>query len=90
MVFKRPIALSQQYRPLTMRPNLRTLVGSIFLVLLTLLYAWLTVAIASARLAEASGLTHLIFFATTGLFWILPAMWIVWWMYRPRRNDPKD
>ncbi|WP_114389277.1 DUF2842 domain-containing protein [Notoacmeibacter marinus] len=70
-----------------MRPNLRTLVGSILLVLLTLFYAWLTVAVASARLAESSGLTHLIFFATTGLFWILPAMWLVRWMYRPRENN---
>ncbi|MCP1198439.1 DUF2842 domain-containing protein [Notoacmeibacter sp. MSK16QG-6] len=70
-----------------MRPNLRTLIGSILLIVLTLFYAWLTVAVATARLAESSGLTHLIFFATTGLFWLAPAMLLVRWMYRPRKDN---
>ena len=72
-----------------MRPNFRTLVGSVLLIVLTLVYAWLAVAIATARLADASGLAHLIFFATSGLLWILPAMWLVRWMYKPRPTDAK-
>ncbi len=72
-----------------MRPSLRSLVGSLLLIVLTLVYAWLTVAVATARLAESGGLAHLAFFATTGLFWILPAMWLVRWMYRPRDPNRK-
>lgn len=84
MVFKRRITAHPNWLSASMRPRLRTLIGSLLLVLLTLVYAWLAVAVATARLSDAGGLTHLIFFATTGLLWILPAMWLVRWMYRPR------
>jgi uncharacterized membrane protein YqjE len=69
-----------------MNPRLKTFIGSILLVALMGLYALVAVTVASYRLADASGLTHLIFFALTGLLWIIPAMGLVSWMLRDGRK----
>lgn len=69
-----------------MNPRLKTFIGSILLVALMGIYALVAVTIASARLAESSGLVHLAFFGITGLLWIIPAMGLVSWMLRDRRK----
>ena len=69
-----------------MNPRIKTLIGSIILVAMMGLYALIAVTVASARLAESSGLVHLAFFAVTGLLWIVPAMGLVSWMMRDNRK----
>jgi uncharacterized membrane protein YhaH (DUF805 family) len=69
-----------------MNQSLRTFIGSILLVLMMGLYALIAVTIASAKLSQSSGLVHLLFFAVTGLLWILPAMGLVSWMLRDKRK----
>ncbi|MGL4488398.1 MAG: DUF2842 domain-containing protein [Rhizobiaceae bacterium] len=72
-----------------MNPRLKTFIGSILLVAMMAIYALVAITVASARLAESSGLVHLAFFAITGLLWILPAMGLVSWMLRDRRGKSK-
>lgn len=69
-----------------MNPRLKTFIGSILLVALMGIYALVAVTVASARLAESSGLVHLAFFGITGLLWIIPAMALVSWMLRDKRR----
>ena len=69
-----------------MNPRLKTFIGSILLVALMGIYALVAVTVASARLAESSGLVHLAFFGITGILWIIPAMGLVSWMLRDRRK----
>jgi hypothetical protein len=70
-----------------MSPSLKTFIGSVLLVALMGLYALIAVTVASARLAESSGLAQLAFFAVTGLLWIVPAMGLVSWMLRDNRKQ---
>ena len=69
-----------------MNPRIKTLIGSVILVAMMALYALIAVTVASARLAESSGLVHLAFFAVTGLLWIVPAMGLVSWMMKDNRK----
>lgn len=69
-----------------MNPRVKTLIGSFILVAMMAFYALIAVTVASARLAESSGLVHLAFFAVTGLLWIVPAMGLVSWMMRDNRK----
>ena len=69
-----------------MNPRLKTFIGSILLVALMGIYALVAVTIASARLAESSGLVHLAFFGITCILWIIPAMGLVSWILRDRRK----
>lgn len=63
--------------------RLRKLIGMIALVLLVIVYAFIVLSVASARLEAAPWWSHLIFFAVSGLLWVLPAMAIIKWMERP-------
>ncbi|MGU3576760.1 DUF2842 domain-containing protein [Brucellaceae bacterium C25G] len=67
--------------------RLKKLIGTFLLVSLVIIYALLATIIAVAHLGESSVWVHLLYFATTGLLWILPAMAIIWWMAQPSRSD---
>lgn len=69
-----------------MSQSMRKLVGAVLLVLLAVLYALVATAIATARLADAPGWAHLLYFLFTGVLWVLPAMALVSWMIRPPRG----
>lgn len=62
------------------------MIGGLILIGMMALYALVAVTVASARLADSSGLVHLAFFAITGLLWIIPAMALVSWMLRDNRK----
>ncbi len=66
-----------------MSQRVRKLFGSIAILVLVTLYAVLATTIASAKLADAGGWIHLVYFLVTGLLWIVPAMFIIKWMMRP-------
>lgn len=63
--------------------RLKTLIGGIALVILVAIYCIVSVTIATATMSQSSGWAHLVFFATTGLLWLLPAMVLIRWMYTP-------
>ncbi len=60
--------------------RLKKLIGSLAILALAILYALIATTVAVARLGDSSGLVHLVYFALTGLLWIVPAMFIIKWM----------
>ncbi|MEE9314824.1 MAG: DUF2842 domain-containing protein [Rhizobiaceae bacterium] len=58
----------------------KKLIGTIFIIVLVVIYALVAVAIASATLVNAPWYGHLAFFGLSGLLWVLPAMVIIKWM----------
>lgn len=66
-----------------MHPRLKSLIGTILLVLLVIVYALVATIVAVAQLAESGPLVHLAYFFLSGLLWVLPAMVIVKWMVKP-------
>jgi hypothetical protein len=77
---KCPICISVRF---LMPIRLKKLIGTFLLVALVVIYAMLATMIAVAQLAQSHWLTHLAFFAFSGLLWILPAMVIIKWMAGP-------
>ena len=69
-----------------MSQNLRKLIGTVLLVALVVIYALVATAVATAKLADAPGWVHLLYFLGTGVLWVLPAMWLVSWMLKPDKT----
>ena len=67
----------------TLSQRFRKLMGTVFIVLLVVIYALVAVAVASAILANAPWYAQALFFLFSGVLWILPAMGIIKWMARP-------
>jgi heme/copper-type cytochrome/quinol oxidase subunit 2 len=68
--------------------RLKKFIGMLVLVALVVIYALVATAIASHRLAESAWYVHLAFFAFSGVFWVVPAMFVISWMERrPRETD---
>ncbi|HEV7252556.1 MAG TPA: DUF2842 domain-containing protein [Mesorhizobium sp.] len=67
--------------------RLRKLIGTVLLVALVIVYALVATAVAVHRLADAGPFAHLLFFALSGLLWVLPAMGLIRWMAGPRHQD---
>ncbi|MBO0663770.1 DUF2842 domain-containing protein [Jiella sp. MQZ9-1] len=66
--------------------RLKKFIGTIVLIVLVVVYAVLATAYASLHLADANGWVHLLYFVTTGLLWVLPAMLLIRWMEaKPKR-----
>ena len=66
--------------------RLKKLIGSVLIIVIAMVYALIATTVAAARLADASGWVHLIYFLLTGLFWVVPAMFIISWMTRPSKQ----
>lgn len=66
-----------------MPTTLRRLIGTVMIIVLVLLYAFLATMVASATLGRSHWTVHLLYFFVTGLLWVLPAMWIIKWMHKP-------
>lgn len=69
--------------------RLKSLIGTVLLVLLVIVYALVATMVAVAQLAESSAIVHLIFFFLSGLLWVLPAMGIIKWMLTPPKSARK-
>jgi hypothetical protein len=61
----------------------RKLIGTVLLVMFVFVYALVVMAVGGIMMADKSGLTRLVFFAITGLVWVLPAGALIRWMQRP-------
>ncbi len=69
-----------------MSPRIRKLVGTVLLVVVLAIYSLLVMVAASAILSGGSKIVELIFYAIAGVAWVLPAGWLIRWMYAtPRR-----
>jgi hypothetical protein len=69
-----------------MSPRIRKLVGTVLLVVVLAIYSLLVMVAASAILSGGSNIVELIFYAIAGVAWVLPAGWLIRWMYAtPRR-----
>lgn len=66
--------------------RLKKFIGMVVLVALVIVYALVATTIATYRLADSAWYVHLAFFGFSGLLWIVPAMFIIWWM----EQRPKD
>ena len=62
--------------------RLKKLIGSLLILLLAIIYALVATTIAAAQLGESSTWVQLAYFAFTGVFWIVPAMFIIKWMHK--------
>ncbi|VIO73792.1 DUF2842 domain-containing protein [Bradyrhizobium ivorense] len=61
----------------------RKLLGTIFLLILVVVWSLLGMTVAQTPWLANSGLLQAIFYVVAGLGWVLPAMPIVAWMSRP-------
>ena len=63
----------------------RKLLGTIFLLILVVVWSLLGMTVAQTPWLANSGLLQALFYVVAGLGWVLPAMPIVSWMSRPDR-----
>ena len=66
-----------------MNVRLKKLIGSVLIVAIAIIYALVATTVAAAKLADASGWVHLVYFLVTGVLWVVPAMFLINWMMRP-------
>ena len=59
----------------------RKLVGTILLLVVLIIYALAVMLAAAAVLPDSGKLVELIFYAVAGIAWILPAGYLIKWMY---------
>lgn len=69
-----------------MKQRTRKLFGTVFIVVIAVLYAVISTTIAAAKLSDVSGWVHLVYFFFTGMLWIVPAMFIINWMLKPDKE----
>lgn len=69
-----------------MPTRLKSLIGTIFIICLVVIYAVVATSFASAALATQPWWVHLAYFVGSGLLWILPAMLVIKWMAGPKQQ----
>lgn len=67
-----------------MVPPFRRAVGSLSLLVFLLVYVFFAMAIGDLIVASKPGWVQFIYFVVAGLVWVLPAGWLIRWMYAPR------
>lgn len=68
-------------------PGLRSFIGTILIIVLVIVYALAATTVATLVLGMAPWWVHALYFAISGLLWVLPAMLIIKWM-AGRRPGP--
>ena len=66
-----------------MRIRTRKLIGTLALLLLVVVWAFLAMAVAQFALRGTNIVVAFLYYAIAGLGWVLPAMPLVAWMLRP-------
>ncbi len=67
-----------------MVPPLRRALGSLGLLVFLLIYVFFAMAIGDVIVASKPGWVQFVYFVVAGLAWVLPAGWLIRWMYAPR------
>jgi hypothetical protein len=69
--------------------RLRTLIGSVLLIALVVVWAFSATLFFVAVVVRAPGIWQGVYYVLAGLGWVLPAGALIWWMARPRPRDVK-
>lgn len=64
-----------------MSPRIRKLVGTVLLLVVLAIYSLLVAVAASAVLTGSNKIVEMIFYAIAGVAWVLPAGYLIRWMY---------
>lgn len=65
-----------------MSPRLKKFIGTLLLLLLVAVYAFITMIVAAAVLPHGNKMLELAFYAVAGFLWVLPAGLLISWMHR--------
>lgn len=68
-----------------MTSPLRRFVGSFGLLIFLVVYLFFALAIGDVIVATKSGLVQFVYFVVAGFLWVIPAGFVVKWMYAPVR-----
>jgi len=68
-----------------MSPRIRKLVGTVLLLVVLAIYSLLVGVAASAVLTGSNKFVEMIFYAIAGLAWVVPAGYLIRWMYATPR-----
>jgi hypothetical protein len=71
-----------------MPQRLRSLIGTILLIVLVIVWALLAMVVAQPISREAV-VWQWVYYVVAGFCWVLPAGAIIWWMSRPRRGGAR-
>ncbi|MEM8540884.1 MAG: DUF2842 domain-containing protein [Pseudomonadota bacterium] len=66
--------------------RLKSFIGMLILIALVLVYALVATTVAAYRLADSEWYVHLAFFGFSGLLWVVPAMFVISWMLKPKKD----
>lgn len=68
-----------------MSPRIRKLIGTVLLLVVLAIYSLLVGVAASAVLTGSNKFVEMIFYAIAGLAWVVPAGYLIRWMYATPR-----
>ncbi|TDR94804.1 DUF2842 domain-containing protein [Enterovirga rhinocerotis] len=63
--------------------RLRTLIGTVIILVFVLVYALVAMALAESRIVEAPKLVQTFAYMLLGIVWIVPIFPLIKWMERP-------
>jgi hypothetical protein len=69
--------------------RLRSLIGTVLLIVLVVVWAFLAMFFAELFIVRAPGIWQGVYYVLVGLGWVLPAGALIWWMSRPRPTDAR-
>ena len=72
-----------------MSPRIRKLAGTVLLLVVLAIYSLLVAVAASAVLTGTNKIVEMIFYAIAGVAWVLPAGYLIRWMYATPKQAPR-
>jgi hypothetical protein len=71
-----------------MSARTRKLIGTILLLVVLIIYALVVMLAAAAVLPDGGKIVELIFYAVAGIAWVVPAGFLIKWMYAVPPENP--
>jgi len=71
-----------------MSSRIRKLIGTVLLLLVLAVYSLLVMVAASSVLPGGSKIVEMVFYAIAGVAWVLPAGYLIRWMYATPKPAP--
>jgi hypothetical protein len=68
-----------------MTPRIRKLVGTVLLLIVLAIYSLVVMLVASVLVTDGNKFIEMMFYAIAGLAWVLPAGYLIKWMYASPR-----
>jgi hypothetical protein len=70
-----------------MRKRMRKLIGTVMILTIVIVYAFVAMALAESRIQEAPQAVQVVAYMVLGFVWIFPCMPVIRWM---ERADPEQ